>query len=61
MSSRSPHIKRLSGEVGFWTVINELPDAIPVSKLELDALEQYFCGVIDACLKPQPSPQTLRR
>ena len=61
MSSSLPRTKLYSGEAGFWAVINELPNSIPVSTAELDALERYFSDVIDACLKPQPSPQTPRR
>ncbi len=32
----------------FWTVANELPDPIPVSKAELDAIERYFGNLLDA-------------
>jgi hypothetical protein len=32
----------------FWTVINELPDPIPVARPELDAIESYFADVLDA-------------
>jgi hypothetical protein len=34
----------------FWTVINELPDPIPVGKDELDAIERYFSDVLDEIL-----------
>ena len=42
----------------FWTVENELPDPIPVSKAELDAIERYFGDLLDAVfdLKPRTMP-----
>lgn len=42
----------------FWTVENELPDPIPVSNAELDAIEQYFGDLLDAVFdtKPRPMP-----
>lgn len=60
MSSRVSRSKHRSGEPEFWTLINELPDPVPVSKAELDAIERYFADVVEACLKPPRSPQTLR-
>ncbi len=38
----------------FWTVENELPDPTPVSTAELDAIERYFGGVLDAVFDSQP-------
>jgi len=38
----------------FWTVQNELPDPLSVSKAELDAIEQYFGELLDTVLKPNP-------
>jgi hypothetical protein len=32
----------------FWTVINELPEPIAVSRPELDAIERYFADLLDA-------------
>lgn len=32
----------------FWTVINELPDQIPVARPELDAIESYFADILEA-------------
>ncbi|WP_299805093.1 hypothetical protein [Tardiphaga sp.] len=32
----------------FWTIINELPDPIPVNRPELDAIESYFAEILDA-------------
>ena len=52
-SNRSPSKPRLS-DLEFWTVVNELPDPIPVSKAELDAIERYFGDLIDAVFDPKP-------
>jgi hypothetical protein len=38
----------------FWTVQNELPDPLSISKAELDAIEQYFGELLDAVFKPAP-------
>ncbi len=53
MSSRASHKKRSAVDPGFWTVINELPQPLPVEASELDALDRYFADVIDACLNPK--------
>ncbi len=50
MSSSRPHSKLRPTDPEFWTVINELPDPIPVGKDELDAIEQYFSDVLDESL-----------
>ena len=46
----------------FWTIENELPDPLPVSKAELDAIERYFGGVLDVVFdtrpRIQPAPTT---
>jgi hypothetical protein len=36
----------------FWTVVNELPDPLPVTKTEIDALERYFGDVLDDVFSP---------
>ncbi|WP_245258104.1 hypothetical protein [Afipia sp. 1NLS2] len=38
----------------FWTVENELPDPFPFSTAELDAIERYFGGVLDAVFDSKP-------
>lgn len=48
MSSRQSKPKLRPIDPEFWTVENELPDPIPVSSAELDAIERYFGGVLDA-------------
>ncbi|EJN13511.1 hypothetical protein PMI42_03084 [Bradyrhizobium sp. YR681] len=52
-SNRSPAKPRPS-DPEFWTVENELPDPIPVSKAELDAIERYFGDLLDAVFDPKP-------
>jgi hypothetical protein len=37
---------------GFWIVINELPNSVPIANAELNALESYFADVLDAVFKP---------
>ena len=39
-------------EPEFWTVINEIPDPIPVALAELDAIESYFSAVLDDVFDP---------
>lgn len=48
MSSRQEKPKLRPIDPEFWTVENELPDPIPVSAAELDAVERYFGDVLDA-------------
>lgn len=48
-SNRSPSKLRPT-DPEFWTVINELPDPLPVSTAELDAIERYFSDVLDEVL-----------
>lgn len=48
-----PRLRPIDPE--FWTVENELPDPIPVSRAELDAIERYFGDLLDAVFDPKPS------
>lgn len=32
----------------FWTVINDVADPAPIALAELDAIERYFSGILDA-------------
>ena len=50
MSSNRPPSKLRPTDPDFWTVINELPDPLPVSTAELDAIERYFSDVLDEVL-----------
>lgn len=50
MSSKRPPSKLRPTDREFWTVINELPDPLPVSTAELDAIERYFSDVLDEVL-----------
>jgi len=50
MSSKRLSSKLRPTDLEFWTVINELPDPLPVSTAELDAIERYFSGVLDEAL-----------
>lgn len=52
-SSRRPSKPR-PADPEFWTVENELPDPLPVSKAELDAIERYFGDLLDAVFDPKP-------
>ena len=36
----------------FWTVVNELPDPLPVTTTEIEALERYFGEVLDDVFNP---------
>jgi hypothetical protein len=54
MSSSCPPPKLRPSDPQFWTVENELPDPIPVSTAELDAIERYFGDVLDAVFDPKP-------
>jgi hypothetical protein len=51
MSSKPRQSKPRPSDLEFWTVINELPDPIPVGKDELDAIERYFSDVLDEILR----------
>jgi hypothetical protein len=50
MSSKPYQSKPHPSDPEFWTVVNELPDPIPVGKDELDAIERYFSDVLDEIL-----------
>jgi hypothetical protein len=54
MSSRQSKPKLRPIDPEFWTVENELPDPIPVSTAELDAIERYFGGLFDAVFDARP-------
>jgi hypothetical protein len=54
MSSRQAKPKLRPIDPEFWTVDNELPDPIPVSTAELDAVERYFGDVLDAVFDSKP-------
>ncbi len=54
MSSRRLSLKKRPSDPEFWTVEKELPDPIPVSKAELDAIERYFGELLDAVFEPRP-------
>jgi hypothetical protein len=47
MSSRREKSAPRPIDPEFWTVVNELPDPLPVTKAEIDALERYFGDVLD--------------
>ena len=53
MSSRRPPPKPRPFDPEYWTVENELPDPIPISKAELDAIERYFGDLLDAVFAPK--------
>lgn len=53
MSSSCPPSKPRPSDPKFWTVENKLPDPIPVSKAELDAIERYFAELLDAIFEPK--------
>lgn len=54
MSSNYPRSKPRPSDPEFWTVENELPDPISVSKAEVDVIERYFSDLLDAVFEPQP-------
>ncbi|MEW6397465.1 MAG: hypothetical protein AB1582_23355 [Pseudomonadota bacterium] len=54
MSSRQSKPKFRSIDPEFWTVENELPDPIPISTAELDAIERYFGDVLDDVFGSKP-------
>jgi hypothetical protein len=47
MSSRRACSKLRPTDPEFWKVVNELPDPLPISKAEIDAIERYFGDVLD--------------
>ncbi len=54
MSSKRAPSKARPSDAEFWTVENELPDPLPVGKAELDAIERYFGGLLDAVFESEP-------
>jgi len=65
MSSKRPPSKLRPTDPEFWTVINELPDPLPVSTAELDAIERHFSDVLDEVLglkrNRDETPQLIKR
>ncbi len=65
MSSKRPPSKLRPTDPEFWTVINELPDPLPVSTAELDAIERHFSDVLDEVLglkrDRDETPQLIKR
>ena len=66
MSSNCPRSKLRPIDSEFWTVLNELPETIPVGKAELDAIDRYFSDVLDLVFRSKPNeasimPEQVRR
>ena len=55
MSSKCPRSKLRPIDPEFWTIVNELPDTIPVRKAELDAIDRYFSDVLDRVFSSRPN------
>lgn len=55
MSSKRTPSKARQSDAEFWIVENKLPDPLPVSKTELDALEQHFGDLLDTVFEFEPS------
>lgn len=54
MSSRQSKPKLRPIDPSFWTVEIDLPEPIPVSTAELNAIEQYFGDLLDAVFDFRP-------
>lgn len=54
MSSRKANSNPRPIDPEFWTVVNELPDPLPVATAEIEALERYFGEVLDDVFTPEP-------
>ena len=54
MSSKRAPSKVKPSDAEFWTIENGLPDPIPISKAELDAIERYFGGLLAAVFESKP-------
>lgn len=54
MSSSCVFSKRRPTDPEFWTIMNELPDPLPVSKAEIDVIEQYFGDLLDEVFGTKP-------
>jgi hypothetical protein len=52
MSSRKANSNPRPINPEFWTVVNELPDPLPVTPAEIEALERYFGEVLDEVFNP---------
>jgi len=52
MSSRKANLGPRPIDPEFWTVVNELPDPLPVTTAEIEALERYFGEVLDEVFNP---------
>jgi hypothetical protein len=66
MSSKCPRSKLRPIDPELWTVLNELPETIPVGKAELDAIDRYFSDVLDLVFISKPNealmiPEQVRR
>jgi hypothetical protein len=66
MSSKCPRSKLRPIDPEFWTVLNELPETVPVGKAELDAIDRYFSDVLDLVFSSKPKealmiPEQIRR
>lgn len=57
MSSRQLKSKLRPIDAESWTVENELPDPLPVSTAELDAIERYFGDVLDSVFETKSRAQ----
>jgi hypothetical protein len=55
MSSNCLRSKLRPIDPEFWTVLNELPEIIPVGKAELDAIDRYFSDVLDLVFSSKPN------
>jgi hypothetical protein len=54
MSSNRAPPKAKPPDDEFWTVDNEFPDPLPVTKAELDVIERYFGELLDAVFESNP-------
>jgi hypothetical protein len=54
MSSKQRATRLRPIDPEYWTVENELPDPLPVSTAELDAIERYFGQIVDAVFAERP-------
>ena len=58
MSSRTANSGPRPIDPEFWTVVNELPDPLPVTTAEIEAFERYFGEVLDEVFKPSHAKST---
>ena len=61
-TAMSSSTKRKTGRpkiAALWTVIDELPDPLPVDKPELDALERHFNSILEQCLAGKAGTATV--